>query len=426
MKRMKNFFSLILMGCVWLFAGCTEKNYYLIEDSTDKDTYTIMLYGCGGGNLDDAMQLNLHEAIAEGVNERVQFTGQIKYSEEYQQDHPELKGTLRFTLRDAAGGKIVPAEVFSETMPLYDPKTLADFITWSKQTAPADQYILVLWNHGNGWMPQSDGVKSRAVCFDDNLEYMPALSLDELVEAIKLSDTRFRTIYYDACQMAVLENYAALPEVADYVIGASHPTPGIGGDYSSLIYNLTNSTDFEEAMTEYCNDVVRHWEVSNEAYDLGLFDLSHMEDVLRGVSLLGQTLAEVVQLKPGDEHFSSFLMSAVEYSAYLCYRYESSSPFYDVGILAEMLAYRVTHDYYAPSFIRAASTLSRALSRAFVCHCKTSPLSSKHITIGVTMLNKKDWEQEGYEGVYQGLAFDRQTQWSEWLKTNDIIPRQTY
>lgn len=414
------------MGCLGLFVGCTEKNYYLIEDSTDKDTYTIMLYGCGGGNLDPAMDLNLQEAIAEGVNERVQFTGQIKYSKEYQEANPDLQGTLRFTLRDAAEGDIVPAEVFSETLPLYDPQTLADFITWSKQTAPADQYILVLWNHGNGWMPQSDGVKSRAVCFDDNFEGMPALSLDELIEAIKLSDTHFKTIYYDACLMAVLENYAALPEVADYVLGASHPTPGIGGDYSSLIYNLTNSTNFEEAMTDYCNDVVRHWEASNEAYDLGLFDLSQMEDVLKGVSLLGETLAEVVQLQSGDEYFDSYMIAAVEYSFFTCYRYQSSSPFYDVGNLAELLAYRVSHIHYTPLFIRAASTLSRALSRGFVCHCTTSALSSKHVTIGVTMLHKKDWELNGYEGVYQGLAFDRQTQWSEWLKSNDMVTRLSY
>lgn len=424
MKRVNLLLSAFLIGCLWLFAGCVEKNYYLIDDMTDRDTYTIMLYGCGGGNLDDMMRLNLQEAIDEGVSERVQFTGQIKYSKEYQKEHPELKGTLRFSLGDTSEGKIVPSEVFSETLPLYDPQTLTDFICWSKQVAPADQYILVLWNHGNGWKPKSDGVKSRAVCFDDNLEGMPALALDDMVEAIKLSDTHFKMIYYDACQMAILENYAALPEVADYALGASHNTPGIGGDYSSLIYNLTHSTDFEEAMTDYCNDVIRHWEVSQEAFDLGLFDLSYMDDVLNGVSQLSQALNEIVQLKSGDEHFNPYTLAAVEYSLYICYRYDPESPFYDVGNLAEFLAYRVLDTHYMPIFIRAASTISRGLSHAFVCHCKTSALDSKHITIGVTLLHKKDWEQLGYEGTYQQLAFDRQTQWSEWLKINEMVPRQ--
>lgn len=424
MKRTNSLIRTILIGCLWLFVGCTENNYYIIEDSTDTNSYTIMLYGCGGGNLDDAMQLNLQEAIAEGVNDRVQFTGQIKYSKEYQQQHPDLKGTLRFSLGDAAEGQLVPSEVLSESLPLHDAQTLADFITWSKQTAPADQYILVLWNHGNGWTPTDDGGKSRAVCFDDNLEGMPALSLDEMIQAIKLSDTRFKMIYYDACQMALLENYAALHDVADYALGASHNTPGIGGDYSSLIYNLTHSNDFEEAMTDYCNDVIRHWEVSQEAYDLGLFDLSHMDDVLRGVAILSQALCEVVQLQPDDEYFDSYILAVVEYSLYLCYRYNASTPFHDVGDLAEMLAYRVSHKVYTPIFIRAASTISRGLARAFVCHCTTSALNSKHITIGVTLLHKNDWEKQGYEGTYQQLAFDRQTRWSEWLKINQLVTQQ--
>ena len=31
-----------------------------------------------------------------------------------------------------------------------DPSTLVDFVTWSKDTAPADKYGLILWDHGAG------------------------------------------------------------------------------------------------------------------------------------------------------------------------------------------------------------------------------------------------------------------------------------
>jgi hypothetical protein len=33
------------------------------------------------------------------------------------------------------------------------PQTLLDFIRWVKETAPADNYALVVWNHGSGWQP---------------------------------------------------------------------------------------------------------------------------------------------------------------------------------------------------------------------------------------------------------------------------------
>lgn len=420
MKRFL-FLSTIYIGCLLFFSGCTEY-IYIKEDNIDTDTYTIMLYGCGGGNLDDAMQINLTEAIAEGVNERVRFTGQIKYSKEYQKQNPEHKGTLRFLLENADDGKIVPSEVLSETLPLHDPQTLADFISWSKKSAPADKYILILWNHGDGWTPGSDSLKTRGVCFDDNLEGMPSLSLDDLINGIKLSDTRFKMIYYDACHMAVIENYAALGQVADYAMGASHTTPGIGGDYSSLINNLTYSSDFEQAMTDYCNDVICHWDISQRPYDLGLFDLSYVDEILGGIALLSETINEIMHLDTSSVYYNPYLFSYLEGCITFTYRFSTSLPYYDIGHLAESLAYHIPDKHYTPIFVRAASTISRGLSRAFVCHCKTSALAAKNITIGVTMLHKKDWAKQGYEGVYQQLLFDQKTKWSVWLKDNVYVP----
>ena len=80
----KNVFNLALLFFVALFASCIDKDYYYTtevpEEPKDKSTYTIMMYGCGGGNLDLPMVTNIREALLAGASDRVKFTGQIKFS----------------------------------------------------------------------------------------------------------------------------------------------------------------------------------------------------------------------------------------------------------------------------------------------------------------------------------------------------------
>lgn len=424
MRQQFHLFSTILLGCWLLLAGgCSEENYYIVKPTTepDTDTYTIMLYGTGGGNLDPELLLNLNEAIAEGVNDRVQFTAQVKFSKAWQEEHPSFAGTLRCSLADVADGEIVPAEVLSASLPFYDPQTLADFITWSKASAPADQYILVLWNHGDGWRPKYDRPKGRAICFDDHLEGMPGMSLDELIEGVKRSDTHFKMVYYDACLMALIENYAALAEVADYALGSSHSTPAIGGDYAALLWNLKQSTDFEAAISTYCDDVVRHWELLYDAYSISLHDLSYMDEVLSATALLSETLREIMEHDPDSAEYDPEMLEAIDYALFDCYRYNDNYPYFDLSHWAEALAINSTGEHYPPRFIRAASNLSRALAQSLVHGSQTSWVEAVNLSLGVTIVGRDQWQSLGYEGVYDALRFDRLTQWGAWMKCSPLL-----
>ena len=142
--------------------------------------YTLMLYGCGGGNLDLAMASNLDQALLAGTNDKVKMTCQVKFSADFQND-PDLKGTRRFILEDKnKDGDVDEETVLDVSLPLYDPANLAEFIQWSKERCPAQNYILILWNHGGGWSPIDDQPKTKGVIYDDNLNQV-GLSLDDLI-----------------------------------------------------------------------------------------------------------------------------------------------------------------------------------------------------------------------------------------------------
>ena len=444
---MQRFFCGLLLALLAVhFTACVKKEYITIEPSKEpKDTssYTIMMYGCGGGNLDQAIALNIQEALLVGTNDRVKFTGQIKFSDKYQQTEV-LKGTQRFIIGSTPERWFTPVEVLDSELPLYEPETLADFIEWSKQQCPADEYILLLCNHGTGWQPEHDVSMGRAIIYDDVLESTP-LALDALVAGVKSSNTHFKMIYFDACLMGQVEVMAELGECADYTLSASHLTPGIGGDYSSLIYQLTNSVDFEQAMAAYCHETVSHWSHTEEPFDLKLMDLHQMDQLLSEIKVLSGYLEEVAKISrnylienggqlvvdqtSNDYLIANALMTAVN----ACYHYDvdvdengyAANPFYDLLSFVEILTHfdEKVHSYSA-RFVDIASRLNRAFDKVIVHNEVTPVLIGCPLAMGVSLVNAQVWAAYGYVTDYPTLNFERQTNWGKWLSINPFTPAE--
>ena len=231
------------------------------------------------------MILNIQEALLAGASDRVNFTGQIKFSNRFHVNE-HLAGTQRFIVGESGDTWYEPEEVLPSDLKLYNPQSLTDFINWSKAQKPADEYILLLWNHGGGWVPAHDyKPENRGILYDDVNNSIP-LSLGGVVKGIKASNTKFKMVYFDACLMGMAEIFAGLSECTEYTMAASHVTPGLGGDYNALIYHLNNSMNFEQAMTQYCHETISHWEPLNAPLDLMLVNNNKMEPLLQEIRVL--------------------------------------------------------------------------------------------------------------------------------------------
>lgn len=440
-KMKKLHFGLILTLFVACFTACTEK-YYVVEpekeQQVDKSTYTIMMYGCGGANLDKEMILNIQEALHAGTTDRVKFTGQIKFSARFQQTEV-FHGTQRFIVAPTNDTWYTPVEVLDENLPLYDPQNLIDFIHWSKEQCPADEYILLLWNHGSAWLPEVDAPDSRAIIHDDVLNNR-AMTLDELVQGIKGSGTKLKMIYFDACLMGQAEVLAGVSDCAEYAMCASHITPGMGGDYNSLIYQLDNSTNFEQAMAEYGREVIAHWDKAYFVLDLKVVKLDKMAQLMKEVKTLSGYLEEIAKISqqlvtdsengatilPYDNNtlIAQTLQTAVNKSYnYFWEKNESGStyPFYDLHMLAEYLANGPTNSYSA-RLIDASSRINRALNQAIISKHQTSNSIGWDFTMGITVVDKNIWVEKKYDKSYNKLVFDQATNWSKWLAINPFNP----
>lgn len=110
-----------------------------------------------------------------------------------------------------------------------DPETLAAFVAQGLQDHPADNYALVISDHGASW-PGVGG--------DEGSDYN-GLSLVELKQGIgdglaAAGVERLDLLGFDACLMATYEVASAMAPLADRMLASQELEPGHGWDYTSF------------------------------------------------------------------------------------------------------------------------------------------------------------------------------------------------
>jgi hypothetical protein len=149
--------------------------------------------------------------------------------------------------------------------------TLGDFVSWARTTYPANHYLLVIWNHGQGWRfetAQNQALKTSAarsrgevaaalsdnltadivaegrqrpvggfksVSFDDDTKhFLYNRDIEDSLGSL-LKDQKLDVIGFDACLMSMVETGYAFRAVAKVMVGSEELEPGSGWDYGNLL-----------------------------------------------------------------------------------------------------------------------------------------------------------------------------------------------
>ena len=199
-----------------------------------------------------------------------------------------------------------------ESASMSDPETLADFIRWGVQTAPAEKYALVLWGHGMG---------SKSGILIDELYEQDILELDELAEALSAGGTHFETILFDACMMANLETAYAVCPYASWMVGSEELVPGTGTASGSWLQELYNNPlcDGRELGRAICNFTYKWYCDRNE--DLfkdmatwSVINLDKIEAVVKSVDEAFRILGQVYEHYPTlTNYYMEFINNSESY-----------------------------------------------------------------------------------------------------------------
>ena len=195
------------------------------------------------------------------------------------------------------------------------------------------------------------------------------------------------------------------------------------------MYHLNNSTNFEQAIKNYCYETVSHWGVLSDPLDLTFVNLSKMDNLLGEINVFSSYLEDMVQIaaKYNEDPENMTTDEAGIYSTLLtalnnCYQYDSGFPFFDIRHFSEILV-NGGFTSYTPKLVDISSRLNRALNEAIPCKQVNNPnLQSMNLSLGVTIVNTLVWDKLGYEAAYPGLKFQQATGWGDWISINPYYP----
>ena len=298
-----------MLAMVQGFASCSWKDYPVsspddpsVENLADA---TIIWYGVGGANADASILENFRQfyTAQPGSYDRVNIVAQYKTSfkpniyydksdeemaregeeraavmtdEEIEEAssldyfwicHPKQGATYRFTLDP----KKTLRKQLAETEPYGQmnadstcPDSLTNFINWAAAHYPAKKYILVMADHGGGYLPHADLAEAKAstrgLIFDDGYTdgaNTKCFSGKSFARAVRNANVRVEGIVLYLCMMNNMEFLYEVKDVTDYIVCSTYILTGLGGALQSIIDNFAAGQDTETALGNFMDATMK-------------------------------------------------------------------------------------------------------------------------------------------------------------------------
>ena len=245
-----------------------------LQESPAPKAMTVMVYMCGSNleTLSGSATADIGEMLASDFDvEQVNLVVMAGGSRRWDKDlRPGEAGTIEFfRKRGALKKKLVKP---TSDVNMGDPETLTGFIRDSLRRYPAEEYALIIWDHGAGPL--------EGVCLDE-LNEPDRISLDGMTQALEAAGLpkKLSWIGFDACLMSTLEVANAIAPYADYMIASEETEPATGWDYAFLrdIETDGGSVDTARRIIDLYMETPRE---EGEALTLACTDLSKIDAVV--------------------------------------------------------------------------------------------------------------------------------------------------
>lgn len=265
----------------------------VIEQPIQSD-WTVLVYLDGDNDLEEFAfdDLNSMETIGSTPDVKIIVLVDFRYGA----DAP-FSGARCYELTQDADLNTIASSQLITTLPsepdMGDWQVLRDFIVIGQAYAPADHYLLVLWDHGAG---------AFGVCADDTSN--DRLSIPEIHQALSGPQVQHLDIVaFDACLMGQLEVAYEIRYTTDLVLFSEESIPLTGFPYEDILLNLTTYPEstpkaLASSMVYY---YITAYDVGGRYYDpmyndicLSAIETSHLFSVTQALDQLAQYLVGIV------------------------------------------------------------------------------------------------------------------------------------
>jgi len=136
-----------------------------------------------------------------------------------------------------------------------DSQTLKDFLVFCADNYLGKQNMLIMWDHGNGWLRDEEKPHNKSICSDDySNDHLNMFELQEGLSVFKAkTKKKLDIIGFDACLMQLIEVGLIIADYADYMVASEQTEPGGGWPYDKVIPQFYINKDSKDNI---CKNIV--------------------------------------------------------------------------------------------------------------------------------------------------------------------------
>ena len=198
----------------------------------DKE-WTIMVFVNGKNNLETYALKDMNEMEMIGSTDKINVVTEIGRIAGYASNDGDWKTARRYLVKKDNDINKITSPILADLgkVDMGDYKHLVDFATWARTNYPAKRYMLIVWNHGAGWI-KSRGEVTKGISYDDETgNHITTPQLGMAMKAIGKVDV----IGTDACLMQMPEVNYEIKDYVDYIVASEETEPGDGYTYNLML-----------------------------------------------------------------------------------------------------------------------------------------------------------------------------------------------
>ncbi len=401
------------------------------SESVAAKEWTVMVFINGKNNLEIAGLLNVNQMETVGSDKNINIVvefGRMKGQDGDIDLDGDWTGSRRLYIKKDNDEEKITSPIIMETenVDMGDYKRAADFVKWSKVHYPAKKYMLVLWNHGTGWLDVAQGNRTRnkGISYDDETgNYVRTIEIGKILKEAGKVDI----LAFDACLMQMAEVAYEVKDYADIIVGAEETVPGYGYPYDMFLGALkrmpyASAEDFSGLIVESFESF---YTIVGRSAVLSAIRASKLEEFAHHLAGFAQAVQKVNDIE------------AIEVAKKRVLRYDilgagydpdkTISFFGDISHFADLMLVNMTKEGIEARSLKARiKILKRFISKQLVIHnvtvgndsAGTPLLNSRGISVYLPPVETRisqDKLESIFENRYQDFAFAKASKWHDFV-----------
>ncbi|WP_071144965.1 clostripain-related cysteine peptidase [Bacteroides ihuae] len=227
MKKILKLTYILCCTSLFLLTACHD------DPDPVKKSRTVLAYIAADNSLSDYATLDIDEMLEGYAAVEADSSNLLVYVDD--DSTPRL---IQIT-KDASGAVVEKTIYNYKEQNSLDASVMSEVFERVFDNFPADSYGLVLWSHGDGWIPANPAAPSTRWFGQDAGTYMNISALKTVLETAP----HFDFILFDACFMQSVEVVYELRNCADYFISSPTEIPGPGAYYVDVVPAMFQQKD---------------------------------------------------------------------------------------------------------------------------------------------------------------------------------------